>query len=314
MNLNVLSSEAMLGVSAEWLQNEELRRELEEHLLGKGVCAEIAKAHGHMAHQSRLRGEIERRIATLSTVLTSNYAIHGRKARALHLGLQALVVASDDPERTDRIEQLQRLLFPEELRIVTRPYMHVAGAAVALEQRVSADELRALEALRLGQESLADIYRDWVAAGKAIGKALHERSRLRASISRKGAQADKSNPRQARLRWIRAVRLMLDSLDLMPLSERGRELLLAPLVQFVKAAERRRANVEPGDEPELPGAAEHDATGSESAPGDLAGREHEPSMFAREHRAPRILDSGQAHGDASVDYLFHRAITIKGPD
>jgi hypothetical protein len=268
MNLNILTNEEMLGVSAEWLENPQIVAELSKDPLGSAVHSKLQGAHHSVAEQTRLGAAIDAKLIELSGRLQTLDFLHDRNARALHNLLAALAEATGDADRAALYGELRALLFPEALRIVTRPYIHEAGAIVGLEHRVTPDVLRVLESIRVGERTLADIYKEWVQAGKDLGKTLQERARVQASIRRNGTEVATSRARQVRVRWIRAVRLLLDSIELLPLSAAARQALLAPLVQSIRQAIQRRAGT---GAPPVPGDDVEPGTGPGIEPGMTPG-------------------------------------------
>jgi hypothetical protein len=242
MKLNILSNEEMLGVSAEWLKDPQILAELSKDPLGIAVLKKIKSAHGSVATQTKLRAEIDAKLTGLNKRLPELDFSHDRNARALHNLLAALAEATTDEERAELYNQLRALLFPEGLRIITRPYIHEAGAIVGLETRVTPEILRQLESIRVGDLTLADLYQRWVEAGKALGSALKERASVQASISGDGMHVSSGQARKVRVSWIRAVRLLLDLVELLPLSDQARQDLLAPLVRTINEAVLRSGN------------------------------------------------------------------------
>ena len=112
--------------------------------------------------------------------------------------------------------------------------------------------LALLESLPFDDRTLADVYRDWVAAGKALGRVVHQRARIQASLASGGSAAPDVDVRAARRQWVSTVVTFLRVLDLLDLSTEAREALIAPLATSVKAVQsaRYRALVATDDEPE----------------------------------------------------------------
>jgi hypothetical protein len=252
MNLNVLTVSVMVLITREWLANPVIVAELTKHPLGAAIWNEIARIHKRVSEFRQQRMAIEAVLAELTEKLTHHGDIHDRKARALHNLLLFMAEATNDPALARNLRELDALLFPDQLRIIHMSYFAEAGAIIELEQRVTPEILRTLESLRVGDQTLADIYREWVEAGHALGQCAQQRARVEASLSAHGSAAPQTRARKVRSAWIRGVRLLLDALDMLELSDATRERLLAPLQKGVRDAARRRdQNTEPDVEPEI---------------------------------------------------------------
>src|SRR5690606_29906935 len=117
-------------------------------------------------------------------------------------------------------------------------YVGQAGAIVDMERRVSADMLSTMASIRVGSQTLADLYQVWVSAGKVLGRRVQERATLQASLKPEGSNVPEVNASTQRFQWIRAVRMLLDAQDIIGMSKQARERLLAPLQSGIATAER----------------------------------------------------------------------------
>lgn len=257
MNLNVLSTNVMLAQSKQWLIDTAVRGPIDRHALGQAVLAEIGKVHQRLSLQAERRRQYEAALERLTRIISATDLCHDRKARALHAALQGMIDAEDDPGVRELYLSVQTVLFPEGLAIVTRSFTYEAGAAEALEKRMTPEIMAQLEALSLGTRTLASIYRDWVTAGNELGALVAERDRLFDRTGR-GDAAEDVDMRAARVQWIQTVHTFLAALQLMELAPEERAAVLSPLAAAIAAAQRRRnGDIElPGDEvpgDELPG-------------------------------------------------------------
>ena len=284
MNLNALPTNVMLAHSGYWLVDEALRAKLAAHPLGAAILMELTRVH------ERLQGQVERRrqlalaLARLTELLSALDLTHDNMARAIHAVLEALLMATRDPEAREIYLHLRDLLFPEGLSIVSRTYAYQAGAAQALVARVSEEDLARLTAIPVGPETLADWYRAWITAGAQLGKHLHEREALVAHTGRGGTAIAEVDTRAARLEWIEIVRTLLDALDIMKLAPEAREQLQGPLQTSITQALRSR------DSGELPG----DDVPGEDVPGDDVPGDDVPADDVPADPAPGPIASTQA--------------------
>jgi hypothetical protein len=231
----------MIAISGEWLENPVIAMELCKRELGASLWKEIEAAHVLAVARSRERMAIEARIAELIKLGMRFDDIHDDRAHVLYHLLLLLAAATRDAALAEFLRRMHALMFPHGLRIVHMSYLAEAGAALELEARVTPETLARLASVRVADQTLADIYRAWVEAGKELGRHAQERARLEASLGMAGTTAPRTHARKVRTVWIRAVRLMLDALDLLGLSESTREHLLAPLQRGIQATLARRA-------------------------------------------------------------------------
>jgi hypothetical protein len=294
MNLKVLPINVMLAQSKRWLVDAETRAPVEAHPLGAAALAEVQKAHDRLALQGERRRRHELALAELTGRIGDASGRHDRKARALHAALQAVIEGTDDPALSRTYLDLQQLLFPEGLAIVTRSYTYQAGAIEALECRMTADHLLRLAVIVVRDETLTDWYRAWVEAGHALGKLVTERDIMLKRAGRGGTTALDLDLRAARTQWISTVRAFLAILDLIEISHDTREALLSPLEACVVQAQRHRDTAAP-PEPAAPA-----EPGAVPSPGDAA----ETSVLAPANdqaAASVATSSGLAHESPRQD-------------
>jgi hypothetical protein len=259
MNLSILTISVMVLITKEWLANPVIVAELTRHHLGAAIWKEIGRVHKLISEFRRQRMSVEALLAALTEKLTFLDELHDRKARSLHNLLLSLADATNNPAQARKLRDLDALLFPHQLRIVQMSYFDEAGAVIELEQRVTPEVMRTLESIRVGDQTLADVYREWVEAGHELGRLVQERARVEASLSVNGSTAPQTHVRQVRSAWIRGVRLLLDTLDMFELSDAARESILAPLEKSIHDAVLRRnqgvpvaqPDIEPEPEPDI---------------------------------------------------------------
>jgi hypothetical protein len=262
MNLHILTISVMIAITREWLANPLIVAEISKHPLGAAIWKEIARVHKLVSEFRQHRMSVETLLAKLTETVTALDFTHDRKSRALHTLLLGLADATNDPDLAKKLLELGALLFPHQLRINQMSYLDEAGAIVELEQRVTPEVIRTLESIRVGEQTLADVYREWVEAGHELGRKAQERARVEASITAQGSTAPKTQIRQVRAAWVRGVRLLLDTLDMLELSDATREALLAPLHKSIQDAMLRRSQGSPitDAEPEFEPDVEPEAT------------------------------------------------------
>lgn len=261
MNLNVLPTSVMIAITGKWLRDPALVREMLKRALGASIWKEIEAAYALIVERSRARMSIEAEVAQLVKLITRLDGIHDDRARVLYHLLLALADATRDAELAEFLRRVHALMFPHALRIVHMSYLAEAGEVAELEARMTPDILARLETVRVADQSLADIYREWVEAGKELGYKAQERTNLEASLGIQGTTAPQTSIRKVRGRWLRAVRLLIDALEFLDLPDDVRERLLAPLEQGISTALARRSAGNPDVDDNIDGDIDSDVDG-----------------------------------------------------
>lgn len=250
MNLNALPSAAMAAISAEWLGNEDITAAVTAHPLGAMLWVEVRRAHDTIVQQNSRRMAMQKRLRDLIGRITELGVIHNRKARCLRNLILDVAESTDDAELAEFLRGVDALLFPNRLRIVHMSYFEQAGAVLTIEQCMTPEILQRLETCRVVDQSLADVYRAWIAAGKELGELSQERARIEAALRRTGSAASRTHARVARSAWVRRVNLFLDALEILELGEHTEEAFLSPLEVGIAQALARRARAGTDIEPD----------------------------------------------------------------
>ena len=252
MNLKVLSSESMLSNSNEWLNNPELRRELEKHPLARAMLVELQSNHDGLSATVSARKLLVDALQRLTAELDLTDGLHDRSARGLGKLIAGLIEVSTDPQQIAQLIQARDTLFPEGMQFVQWSYSDEHGAVVEMESRLSPEVRSFLARTRVGETTLLAIYDQWVAAGMRLGELTKERARIRATMSRTGTVAASIDTVEARNAWVRATQVFLSILAMLPLEDDTRRALLAPLERDValslQSRARRGGAGEAGDE------------------------------------------------------------------
>lgn len=212
-NLHLLSPNTMLNITERWLTDESFSMALElAGPLGVGIHQALVQAHDPLADLHRSRNEASSSLRSLIDLATQLDKRHDKKARGLKLILSGLAEAADTEAEAARFWELEGLLFPNGLTVTRLPYTQEGGAAVALE-RVVSDELRAeLDGIVVGKRTLAQLLKEWLAAGHELGEVMQRRAELKAVLSSDGE--GQLSLRSARYGWVKAVRALLWAIEL----------------------------------------------------------------------------------------------------
>lgn len=238
MKLRILTIKTMISLCWFWLKDGEARRVLSGHTLGRAMLEQIRRVLALLQNLHALRNQGRSEIDRLGDELTALDNTHDRKARALYNHLLALIAGTDDAAFAAWCNGLLQLLFPQGLAIINYSYADEAGGVMAIEGQVTAEMLARMATIKVGEQTLADLYQAWITAGTTLGERAYQRAQLQASMSGSGPAAPAINLTQVRSEWIRMARTLILSCDLMGLSAADRDILLAPLAERVNSADR----------------------------------------------------------------------------
>lgn len=257
MNFNALSNQTMLSHSDEWLNTPATRALLSNYELTAALLPELQGAYDELADKQALRARIYAQLGLITESLSGHDRVHDRKARGMFSILNGLAESSDDPAQVTTFLDLLARLYPQGLQVINRSYIDEAGAVVEMQRQVTDEMLTFMASVRVGSQTLADIYTSWVAAGMALGREARERARLQQAMTKEGTAAADMDTRAPRQRWIRVVNALVTILDMLLVPEQERERLLAPLMRSIQDATRNRGGADDllDDDPsgELPG-------------------------------------------------------------
>lgn len=281
MNLNALTTQAMLVQSDRWLHNPEVHAALMKYALGIALKPQLVVSYEQLSLVQASRGKVYGDISALSARIVEVDQDFDDGARCLFFGLEALIAGARDQTSSTQFTTLRDLLFPDGLSIIQRSFVDEGGAMLEIERRVTPEILRALDAIRLGDRTLGAVYRDWVAAGAMLRELTQKRAQVRASAARGGTALPAIDGRNARQQWIKTVHALLGAFELENLSDATRELLFGPLYHSVALA--TRGGQAEDDDSELPEVDEAPVT--EAGSQDSTGTSPEPQL------APDMLAS-----------------------
>lgn len=291
MNLKSLSNASMISLSAYWLKDAAAQRALHRHFLGAALNQQIALAHATLAELDARRRHGHSALERKNKDIAALSHTHNRKARALHCYLSGLCADADDPALADWAQKLLDLIFPDGLALINRSYVDAAGWAHVVSCQITADTLARMGSLSMGPHSLAEVYQAWIEAGVALGQRVHERAQLQASLAATSTAGAEISAVQVRSLWIRTVRALLVTIDLMKLSDSDRDALLAPLRKCVHSAARPTPDDDNTHEQPTPDTDMDMSTDEGGRTSNSTGARS--STFERDHRAPEITASGR---------------------
>lgn len=162
--------------------------------------------------------------------------VFDRLVRGGYYTLTGLSELADDPVLAARFLQVRDRLYPEGLSMTQLSFLSESAAAEAVYHRLAQSDLDLLAKIVLpGGGNLAQVVVAWAAAGVALREAEQERAALQLAKS----VVFSSVQLAARNRWIRAVHMLVASLEYSDLGVPSRTLLLAKLREAEAQAELR---------------------------------------------------------------------------
>lgn len=266
MNFKILSNESMLATSGFLLEDEVSLAVLDGRELGLAIKNHLIYAHDLLGAMHRRRLDNEVAVSTLTEVITQLDAVHDSKARALYYYLQAFIESAADLRLAEFSHTMLRLCFPHDLEVVKRSYADEAGWARTVQIQVTVEMLDRMDATIVGVETLGDVFRAWIAAGIELGQRLGERARARSASAKRGVDAQVIHITKVRSLWIRTMRMLIDGIDMMTLSERERDALLSPISKAIASAQQLTERNGTGDSDANEDATDHDAPPSVQSP------------------------------------------------
>ena len=303
MNFNSLSNQTMLSHSDEWLNDPETRGLLAAHPLTTALLPEVQRAHDGLAEKQGTRNRIFAELGQITGDLLAYDLVHDRKARGMHSLLSGLAECLEDADEASRFVDLLARLFPYGLSVVNRSYIDEAGAVVEMQSRITDQDLAFMASVRVGEQTLATIYRDWLAAGAMLGRQARQRARLQQAIRKQGTAAADIDTRGARQQWIWSAGTLVSIVNMLDFSHAARERLLAPLQRSIEDAARGRSGTGAGAD-DVP----DDVLGDrpDDGLGDLSG--DEAGDVAGDVPAGELVDDVVASGDVGGDLVAAGAL------
>jgi hypothetical protein len=113
--------------------------------------------------------------------------------------------------------------------------------------------------IKVGDQTLDDLFSAWIKAGHELGKVVEQRAKLKASLRRDGSAVGEIDLRAGYNKWIKAVRGLLMVIDMSEDLDALGERVNATLDEAITAKLRARASGEDGDGVEVDGTGDDDA-------------------------------------------------------
>jgi hypothetical protein len=257
MTLNRMTRAEMISLTESWVTPTHSERQTLAALLSAGVIRFMESAHGDVL--GTLDGAEAERVSGLSGDLGATNERHDDLARIIHYVLRAHEILHRRQPRGRDVADARAWLFPDDLAIVRAGYRESAGRAAARTAQLTPERQNLLAAIPVEGNNLLTLVLEWNQMGAQMG-ALHDQ---RATPGQ--SAAERVGPRAARGRWIRAVKTVLNALEIEAETNPGAQRILERVANL-QAEVRRRL----GSGASAPGDDEDDGTDVDDGPEETA--------------------------------------------
>ncbi|MBI2379043.1 MAG: hypothetical protein HYV07_33920 [Deltaproteobacteria bacterium] len=249
MSLKGLSNEGMINISGAWLDERRSKSAFMAVPEAAALVPALREAHDGILALAQPVAPVgadttpDDPASDLATEAAAADAIHDRKARGQHLVLTGLAELADDPAVAARLLSARDHILPKGLSIALMTHGEEAGNAAGVRQHLSDGVLGVLESVpSVEGRTLKDETLAWLDAGDELGRIETKRKAL--AVEEQGQADRRPIANEARNRWIRVVSTIETILDLAPVTDEARRLLLKELEDAREKArqkEKRRA-------------------------------------------------------------------------
>jgi hypothetical protein len=234
MAMRTLTVGEMLSVTEPWVQPGHAERVLLDTVAAAAALMRfIVQLHGELIGSQS--GADAARIAVLTGELGQLDDRHDILAKASSGVLTAHRLYNQGAPIGEMLDALDQALFPDGLQIVRASYRDSAGRARMRATLLTDDQRALLSSIPVIGGTLLDWINEWNLIAERIGALSNERDTPARD------SADVRVHREARNRWIRTVRTVLDVLALEVQERPELQRILDRVVEIEAAADRRRA-------------------------------------------------------------------------
>lgn len=241
MALKDLTPRQMVNITAAWIDPERERPRLLSLKRCSVLLDDIEAAHEGVLKTHRKQKKTNDELAEIQEKQVALDQRHDRKARGTHAVLTGFADLADDPEDAALYLEIRDQLFEDGLKFTLASYADEAGEVRLARERLTPESKAALKALPTPGGNLLKAVQAWFAAGDELGKLDARRARLEAEAKQAPVEHPRGGQLQARNRWIRVVRSVLQMLELEQVDAETERHLLAPLQRELAKAERRQS-------------------------------------------------------------------------
>jgi hypothetical protein len=254
MTLHRMTRAEMVSVTEPWVTPGHDERHTLEALLSAGVIRFMESAHGDVL--ATLNAAEAQRVGGLSSDLGATNERHDDFARIIYFTLLAHEILRRRQPDGRAIAELRAWLFPDDLHIVRAGFRESAGRAAARASQLTPERQSQLVAIPVQQSNLLALVLEWNQAGTQMG-ALHDQRATPGQVA-----GERVSGREARGRWLRAVKTVLNALEIEAETHAGAQRIIER-VENLQAEVRRRLSAGGSSEPDDAGDAGDPGAGSD---------------------------------------------------
>lgn len=241
MTLHRMTRAEMVSVTEPWVTPGHPERQTLDALLSAGVIRFMESAHGDVL--TTLNADEAARVDGLNSDLAAANEGHDDLARIVYFALLAHEILRRRQANGRDIAELRAWLFPDDLHIVRAGFRESAGRAAARASQLTLERQTLLAAIPVQDTNLLALVLEWNQAGAQMG-ALHDQRATPGQVA-----GERVGRREARGRWLRAVKTVLNALEIEAETNAGAQRIIER-VENLQAEVRRRLSAggrEPGE-------------------------------------------------------------------
>ena len=256
MPLKNLSTEAMVSVSAAWVDPKQDRPLLERFKMLQPLIPVIEKTHRNLLKTQVNVASGSSELAEIQSEETRVDALHDRKLRGTYNLLTGLADLAENAVDAQAYLDLRDRLFPGGLQMTKATYAAEAGAVEMVKDRLTPADRKLAKAIPVFKGKLHDQIDTWIEAGKRLGALEQKKSRVAAP-----AGPSKSDAASMRNAWIKGANALETTAGLEDGFDDAVHQKIFGLMERLLAASERRKGSSEGD-----GSGGGESTSGDSSP------------------------------------------------
>lgn len=225
-SLKSLSVEQMVALVDHWLSPNRARPLLESEPLLAPLLTTLEKARDRLREAHDPGNDTAERLGALNVKTATLDQRFDRKVRGLHNVLTGLIELEDDAERSASYLDLRNVLLPDGLYTTRLSYSSQATAVAQVRHNLTDAHWALAREVAFGGFALDRELSDWLATGEELGEIETQRAELRRRAS---SLASGHAARDAKMFWVRTVRVLEQMTELAELSTDDVDRILGPL-------------------------------------------------------------------------------------
>jgi hypothetical protein len=258
MTLHRMTRAEMVSLTEPWVAPGHAERQTLDTLLSAGVIRFMESAHG--AVLATLNATEAQRVGGLSSDLGATNERHDDLARIVYFALLAHEILRRRQADGRAIADLRAWLFPDDLYIVRAGFRESAGRATARASQLTPERQNLLARIPMQESNLLALVLDWNQAGTQMGT-LHDQRATPGQVA-----GERVSGREARGRWLRAVKTVLNALEIEAETHAGAQRIIERVANLQAEVARRLSAGGSSEPDDADDAVDPDADSGETTP------------------------------------------------